>query len=52
MVESVALTASDSSPSGATIPAPSARYLRYRVTFTTTNPTLTAVLNDVTITWK
>jgi len=27
------------------------RYLRYRVTFTTTDPTLSAVLDDITFTW-
>jgi hypothetical protein len=38
--------------SGGTIKAPAARYLRYRVTFTTTNSTLTPVLNDITFTWQ
>jgi methionine-rich copper-binding protein CopC len=38
--------------SGGAISAPSGRYLQYRVTFTTTNSTVTAVLNDVTVTWR
>jgi hypothetical protein len=38
--------------SGSTITAPASQYLRYRVTFTSTNSTLTAVLRDLTVTWR
>jgi len=38
--------------SGATAPAPASRYLRYRVTFTTTDGAVTAVLNDLTVAWR
>ena len=34
-----------------TIASPSARYIRYRVTFTTNDPSATAVLNDVALAW-
>jgi hypothetical protein len=38
--------------SGATISAPAGRYLRYRVTLTTTDGTVTAVLKDLTVNWQ
>jgi hypothetical protein len=38
--------------SGATITAPAGRYLQYRVTFSTTDTTLTSVLKDLTVMWK
>ncbi len=36
---------------GALLSNVSGRYIRYRVTFTTTDPTLTAVLYDINLTW-
>jgi hypothetical protein len=37
---------------GGVITSPAARYLRYRVTFQTTDPTLTAILYDISFTWN
>jgi hypothetical protein len=36
---------------GGAIPSPGGRYIRYRVTFTTSNPAVTPVLADVSIEW-
>ena len=38
--------------SGGAILSPSGRYLKYRVTFTTTDPTQTATLYDISFTWN
>jgi hypothetical protein len=37
---------------GGAIASPTGRYLKYRVTLTTTNPTLTPILDDITFTWS
>lgn len=37
---------------GGTIASPAGRYLRYRILFTTTDPSLTASLSDLTIRWS
>lgn len=36
---------------GGIIASPAARYVRYRITFTTTDPTVTPILSDITLTW-
>jgi hypothetical protein len=37
---------------GGTVASPAARYIRYRVRLTTTDPSLTPILNDITIGWN
>jgi hypothetical protein len=37
---------------GGAIASPTERYLKYRITLTTTNPTLTSILDDITFTWS
>ena len=38
--------------SGGAIQSPAARYIRYRITLITTDPTVTPILQDITITWS
>ena len=40
------------SASGGQIASPAGRYLRYRVTMTTTDPTLTPILNSILFAWN
>jgi hypothetical protein len=51
-VDGVTWTPWTGASNGGTVASPSGRYLRYRVTLTTTDPALTPILNDISFAWN